>query len=94
MILLGSEFRRPLVDWIKRFHLDEFGYISPEDMTLYEITDEVDLAAEHIVEYYGKMLDKRRGEAVASPAMTPDGTCAGRQPQRPRASRSYEDLQR
>lgn len=94
VILVGSEFWTPLVDWIKRFQLDEFGYISPEDMTLFEITDDVDLAAERIAEHYGKMLDSRKGEAVASQVMTAEGTYSGRQPQRPRTSRTYEDLQR
>lgn len=40
IVLFGSGYWRPLCDWIKQVLLDEHGYISPDDLNLFTITDD------------------------------------------------------
>ena len=47
VILVGSEFWGGLVDWIKNVQLQE-GKISPKDIELFTVLDDVDKIVEHI----------------------------------------------
>lgn len=56
LVLVGVDYWRGLVDWIKGRMLDE-GCISPEDLNLFTLTDDVDEAFDIIV----KNAAQRRG---------------------------------
>lgn len=94
VILVGSAFWTPLIDWMKEYQLGEHPYISEEDLDLFEMTDDVVWAAQRIADHYTALLEARVGETVLVPYLTAEGTVAGRQPQRPDAPGHYEDLAR
>ncbi len=92
VMLIGSEFWTPLVDWMREYQLDKNAFISPEDANLFEITDDVAAAAARIRELHErwtKAAAERKGDR---PSMTAEGTYTGRQPQRPRVAHPFEDL--
>jgi len=93
VILIGSEFWAPLLDWMKRHLLGKTDYIAERDLELCEITDDVDWAAERIAERYQTHLAAQAAaERIA--ARTAEGTLIGTPPQRPIPPRPYEDLAR
>ncbi|MFR9854668.1 TIGR00730 family Rossman fold protein [Corynebacterium striatum] len=58
IVLMGTEYWSGLVEWLKST-LAEGGFINPEDLDLFLITDDVDEAVAHIVERHKVMSDKR-----------------------------------
>jgi uncharacterized protein (TIGR00730 family) len=44
VVLLGSRFWNPMMDWMRETMLGTHGNISPEDLNLFTITDDVDTA--------------------------------------------------
>ena len=94
VILVGSTFWSPLIDWMKKYQLGKHPYIGEEDLNLFEITDDVAWAAQRIAEHYNALIEAHEGEAVPGPYMTAEGTIAGQQPQRPATAGPYEDLTR
>jgi len=52
--LLGSDFWSPLKHWLKETMLDQFGNISPEDLDLFTVTDDPQVAVQRICEEYEK----------------------------------------
>ncbi|AHI20372.1 LOG family protein [Corynebacterium casei] len=58
IVLIGTEFWAGLVKWLGERMLGE-GYISPEDMDLFLVTDDLSEAVEHIVRYHSVLSDKR-----------------------------------
>ena len=50
VVLIGAEFWSGLVSWMKRTLLDQWGTISKEDLLLFEVTDDLDRAAD-IIQY-------------------------------------------
>ncbi len=54
LILFGSEFWEPLVQWIHKGLLEKYRTISPEDVNLFKVTDSVDESVEYINEKYPK----------------------------------------
>jgi len=48
VILIGTEFWQPLVQWMRTTLLEKHGTISPEDINLFKITDDLDEAVNHI----------------------------------------------
>ncbi len=56
MVLFGKDYWSGLLDWIKKVLLEN-EYISPEDLNLFLITDDIDNAVAHIVDNYEKTLD-------------------------------------
>lgn len=65
VVLLGSAFWQPMVDWI-RGTLLEHAYISPGDLDLITVTDDVDEAVRIVGEAY------RSREAALAAEQTPD----------------------
>ncbi len=59
VILVKSDFWKPLIGWIENTLLNEYNYISPEDKFLFEVVD----TAEEVV----KVLDKFYSKKVHSP---------------------------
>ncbi|MGB1080329.1 MAG: TIGR00730 family Rossman fold protein [Flavobacteriaceae bacterium] len=54
IVLFGSDFWSGLIDWIKITLLDEYENISPEDLNLIKVVDDVDEAVAHIVQFHTK----------------------------------------
>jgi predicted Rossmann-fold nucleotide-binding protein len=95
VILVGSAFWSPLIDWMREYQLGEHPYISEEDLEIFEITDDVKWAAQVIADHYAATLEARRGETVPVPYLTAEGTVTGREPQKPASAVGpFEDLSR
>jgi len=54
VILFDSEFWKGLLDWIKEELLEKYGYISPEDLEIIHVTDDVEEVVKIINEFYEK----------------------------------------
>ena len=52
VILMGTEFWEGLRDWIENVMLEKFGNISPKDMNLIPVTDDIEEVVNYITEYY------------------------------------------
>ena len=48
VVLIGTDFWKPLIDWIEDTMLHKFEHIDPEDLFLFKLTDDVDEAVEII----------------------------------------------
>jgi uncharacterized protein (TIGR00730 family) len=102
VILMGSDFWSPLVDWMREFQRVRNTFIGPSDLDLFVQTDDIDHAIRIIDENYRAEFDRLAAEAESARhaptrLLTAEGTHAGQQPQtrapivRPN---SYEDLSR
>lgn len=49
VVLIGTEFWAPLINWVRTTMLGEFNYISPADMDLFTVTDDLDEAVRVLV---------------------------------------------
>src|SRR5699024_658489 len=58
IVLIGTEYWSGLVEWVASTLVAE-GYINPQDMDLFLLTDSVDEAVEHIVAAHKEMTDER-----------------------------------
>lgn len=54
IVLFGSNFWAGLIDWIKNILLLEYQNISPEDLDLIKIVDDVDEAVKHVSQFHTK----------------------------------------
>ncbi len=54
IVLFGSDFWSGLIDWIKTTLLEEYENISPEDLNLIKVVDDVDEAVAHVVQFHTK----------------------------------------
>lgn len=50
VVLVGTKFWGPLVDWLKNTMLDQYACISPDDLDLFTVTDDLDHAVAKIRE--------------------------------------------
>ncbi len=91
VVLIGNDFWGPLVEWIKKYQLDKNGFISPEDMDLFYVTDDLEHAADHIKEAH-----KEYEQAITNDTdFTAEGTYTGVEPQKTKKTpHSYDDLRR
>jgi uncharacterized protein (TIGR00730 family) len=78
--LIGRSFWDPLVDWIRTVMLQQRRAISPKDLDLFSITDEVDEAVAQICAHY----EVEKKVARAARRMTAEGTVYGVPPQETR----------
>ena len=92
VILIGSEFWSPLLSWIKQHLLGSPAYISPSDLDLFTVTDDVEQAAQQVADHYQQHM--ARVPTAVRPQVTAEGTHTGRQPRHPRMAAPYEDLNR
>ncbi|MBI5864010.1 MAG: TIGR00730 family Rossman fold protein [Planctomycetes bacterium] len=60
IVLFGSEFWTPLAEWVRGALLEKHAYISPEDIGLFEITDDINRAVEAVGEHYTRHRDLTR----------------------------------
>jgi len=93
VILVGSEFWSPLIEWMRKHLLGKTDFILEKDLDFFEITDDVDWAARRIAERYHAYV-AAQGATARTAARTAEGTLIGSQPQRPVVPRPYEDLSR
>ena len=84
VLLMGSDFWRPLESWMRDVMLARYAAISPEDLDLFSITDDVDDAVRQICHHHE--AEKKRGKA--GPRMTAEGTVYGVSPQETRKRRT------
>lgn len=54
IVLFGSDFWFGMMDWIKKTILNEYENISPEDLDLIKVVDDVDEAVAHVVRFHTK----------------------------------------
>lgn len=54
IVLFGSDFWSGLIDWIKKTLLEEYYNISPEDLDLIKVVDDVDEAVKHVSQFHTK----------------------------------------
>jgi uncharacterized protein (TIGR00730 family) len=80
VVLIGKRFWDPLVDWIRQAMLQERAAISPEDLDLFNVTDDVDDAVAQICAHY----EAESKAARAAKRMTAEGTVYGIPPQETR----------
>lgn len=52
IVLFGSDFWSGLIDWIKKTLLAEYENVSPEDLDLIKIVDDVDEAVAHVLKFH------------------------------------------
>ena len=80
VICIGHDFWDGLVDWMKKTMRDEFKTISPEDVDLFRVTDDVEEAVNFIAECHeGKCWLPQQEEDLPARATerTAEGTRAG-----------------
>jgi hypothetical protein len=71
VVLIGSKFWSPLVDWMRTNMLEMHHNISPDDLDLFTVTDDLDLAVDGICAHF-----ERNREAVWVPPPSVDATLA------------------
>jgi uncharacterized protein (TIGR00730 family) len=79
VLLIGSEYWKPLVEWMDLRLGGEHGFISPGDVDLCEITDDIFYAAHRIMEARMQRLIQPPQQTLAQ-ILTPEGTKQGTQP--------------
>lgn len=89
VVLLGSKFWGPFVDLMQRQLVDEYHTISPEDLKLFLVTDDLDLAVNHVRvvvdQQLPELLPASPIEEAAIPReqhITGEGTRYGKNPRR------------
>jgi len=90
VVLFGSEFWTPLIDWMRTHQFARGGYIAEKDLSLCEITDDVSWTVRKIAESYQTYEASAAARAEAAD-LTAEGTVPGLQPVRrepPRPPRS------
>lgn len=80
VILVGRDYWTPLIGWMKSQLIESNTFISPEDLDLCEITDDVSYAVQRIVAFRQNKLDA--AQFVCRLSTTAEGTLTGRRPQR------------
>ena len=92
VVLIGSEFWSPLLEWMREHHLGAHPYISESDLDLCEITDDVAGAARLIADFHKTQTEAATAKVTPPARMTAEGTLAGRQPQRPAPGWSHGEI--
>lgn len=89
VVLLGSDYWRGLLKWIRNTLSDTFAYISPEDNDLFLLTDDVDEAVAELVENFRahpELMDEPNDAETAQlpqcEQITAEGTFVGKPPKR------------
>lgn len=100
VVLMGSDFWTPLTTWMRKYQLNTNAFISPHDLDLFTITDDVDEAVRIVKAGYEAKCERQREESEAEREatalrFTAEGTRTGQQPQISgprRGSEGYQDL--
>ncbi len=97
IVLIGSDYWRPLTEWIQKTLRDEFKVISPGDDQLFTLTDDIDEALEMICRHASEHPDlaaepagPRERSLAAAERITAEGTRVGRPPKHEKAVKRGE----
>lgn len=71
VVLMGSAFWLPLVDFMRHTLLERYATISPEDLRRFLITDDVDQAVDHLRSCVNRALPELRHPTTAEEAGIP-----------------------
>ena len=93
VVLIGHKFWDPLLEWMRETQLEENACISPEDLDLFTVTDDVAWAARYISDTHQSRAEKI-AEAMRTASMTAEGTYTGQPPRHSRRRDLYDDLSR
>jgi hypothetical protein len=58
VVLVGTQYWKGMIEWIKNTMLEEERNINPADLDLFKIVDTADEAVKHIVDFYSKYMLK------------------------------------
>ena len=83
VILIGASYWKPLVTWIRETMLNQQAAISPEDLELFTVTDDLDDAVERICSHY----ETAQAAVQTDRRMTGEGTVYGVPPRQSRKRR-------
>lgn len=90
VVLIGSDYWNPLVGFLRDTLLDRYGAISPDDLDLFFVTDDLDEAVEYLRLAIKKALPDLRHPGAVDEAgkppeerLTAEGFRAGKSPRRP-----------
>jgi uncharacterized protein (TIGR00730 family) len=75
VILMGRDYWSPMVDWLRNTLLDSLHSISPDDLTIFTVTDDLD-AAIRLINIGFEEQSRRRVEATGRPQRTADDRLA------------------
>lgn len=75
VVLIGSEFWSPIMNWMCEVQWKQCGYIAERDLSLFQVTDDVQEAVRIIAEFYEQKLEsaqrKRGQEGSGAPRPAP-----------------------
>jgi uncharacterized protein (TIGR00730 family) len=71
VVLFGSEFWNPLTDYLRQTMLEKFAAISPKDLDLFLVTDDVDVTVKHLRSCVNRSLSELRHRTMAEEATLP-----------------------
>ncbi|HRX83830.1 MAG TPA: TIGR00730 family Rossman fold protein [Phycisphaerae bacterium] len=83
VVLIGCEYWNPLVEWMRQHLLERFGYIGPDDLDLFTVTDDVPAAADLLVreiEEYAARRASQMSTGEQAQRELAEGTKTGRPP--------------
>ncbi|MFP4144937.1 MAG: TIGR00730 family Rossman fold protein [Phycisphaeraceae bacterium] len=83
VVCVGKDFWAGLIDWMQETMLGEYEAISPEDMDLFHVTDDIDEAVEIIAQRFDKRQWQQRTQPILPGSyleQTAEGTRVGVSP--------------
>ena len=103
VVLVGSAFWTPLVEWMRKHQLESGAYIGKEDLDLFTITDDVEWTADLLAKHAETLLCAAQEETAPSELEgemwrrpLADGTRVGKPPvpaATPPKQRPFDDIQ-
>jgi uncharacterized protein (TIGR00730 family) len=85
VVCVGHDFWDGLIDWVRQTLGDQFKTISPQDMDLFRVTDDVQEAVDFVIAFNEKQAAEMEAEVSgAAGQLTAEGTRSGLVPRRSR----------
>jgi len=94
VVLIGSDFWSPLVDWMRRHQVVSGRYIDESDLGLFRIMDDVVEAAKVLCDSCKTTAGVSAQTGRPPTDVTAEGTVTGKEPKRPTTGPPFEDLAR
>ena len=82
VVCIGHDYWDGLIAWLKKTMLGKFGCISPKDLDLFSVTDDVEDAVRTVTLFHEEKMAtlRRQGEETGAKEQTAEGTRVGIQP--------------
>ena len=82
VVCIGHDYWDGLIAWLKKTMLGKFGCISPKDLDLFSVTDDVEEAVKRVTLFHQEKMAtlQRQGEETGAKEQTAEGTRVGIQP--------------